>query len=303
MSRLDDILNQKQTQVKPVENKTNTDASFSEEEAHRFIDRFISKEETKQKMHRKEKKLIKQMELEPKTLQGIVIGLSVVGVMVLFFMRNMMPSDIFYAATMMLGAVMFLPVGVIIGWILLDPVMRCKMIHKMTKKNYGVVWFVSKSSKMVSKIKNFDNGLIWRNNELWVIAKNRICQMNKDGSTIVGSEKTIDEKNMVTMVDCVPILFLDIESFEPLSLIQSGREPVTPLEIGSNMKAWVDNQRAKMLATRKTMDIVMMAVIGCSIAAVVITVLNLQKIEEMSTMIQLLQDKIQILVEQTQQIP
>jgi hypothetical protein len=103
---------------------------------------------------------------------------------------------------------------------------------------------------------------------------------------------------MVTMVDTVPILFLDIESFEPLSLIRAGREPVTPLEIGSNMKAWIDNQRAKMLAVHKTMDIFMIVVIICAVGAIVITILSMQKIDELTKMITTLQEQMSYLIDQ-----
>jgi len=170
----------------------------------------------------------------------------------------------------------------LLGWITFDPYMRCKVLRKITKKNYGILHFVGKGGKIVPKIKNFDEGLIWKEDECWVIAKDFVYQITKDGNKI-NENKRIDPRNIVTLIDTVPTVFVDIDSFEPLRLSSEGREPVNPLEIGSVLKAWVDNQKAKILAGRGRVDILMVATLLMSVAAVIISVMVLSKLDEIKS--------------------
>ena len=42
---------------------------------------------------------------------------------------------------LLIGSLMFLPIGFIVGWLILDPVMRCKIARKITRKNFGLIYF------------------------------------------------------------------------------------------------------------------------------------------------------------------
>ena len=220
-----------------------------------------------------------------RTTQGVVIALAVAALIIIVVLRNFMDNELLYVAMIMLGSFMFMPIGMIMGWVILDPVMRCKVLRKVTRQNYGVVNFVGKGSKIISKIKNFDYSLIWRQKDCWVLTKDRIYQMTKDGNA-ANDGKRLDAEGVVTIVETVPVLFVDMDSMEPLSLSTGDRIPVYPSEIGPSLKAWVDNQRAKMLQVRKTSDILIYVAIICCIAAVALSYTTYNKVEELYNLIQ-----------------
>jgi hypothetical protein len=94
-------------------------------------------------------------------------------------------------------------------------------------------------------------------------------------------------------------MFVDLDSMEPLMLHQEGRIPVYPGEIGPSLKAWVDNQRAKMMALRKTQDILLVVAIIAACAAAVISLLAMNKIDEMNKTMKIMADQINQLVQPT----
>jgi hypothetical protein len=289
-----DALRGKKDSEKSVEDNLTIEPEDRKKIIEKNIDGF------KQRRHglkRKEKKMVKNMEYDGiKSTQGIVIGLAVVGLVFIMLVRSFLPNEMMYAMIIIMGSIMFIPVGMILGWVLFDPVMRCKILRKTSKRNYGLVNFVGKGRKMVSKIKNFDEGLIWKDKECWVLTKDKIYQMTKDGNA-ANDGKRLDPDSVVTLVDTVPVIFVDMDSMEPLSIIQKDRVPVYPGEIGPSMKAWMDNQRAKMLATKTTMNIFMIIAIVACIGAIVISFLTMNKVEEMNKSISIVQQQLNQLIQ------
>lgn len=265
--------------VKPV---VSSQKLFSSEERHLKNKDFVGKLLKNGRVRRRERKMAEHMEYDKmRDTRGVVIAVAVIGLIFIMFIRDFLPDEALYLLIILIGCTMFMPIGMIAGWLLFDPFMRCKVLRKATKRNFGIIMFVGKGGKLVSKIKNFDQALIWKNNECWVLDRDRLYQIDKDGNKIVDG-KQINADSVVTLVDTVPMFFVDLDSMVPLALTKEGRVPVMPLEIGSSLKAWTDNQRAKMLGMRKTMDIIMMVTICASAAAVVICVLTLQKVEDMT---------------------
>jgi len=266
-----EIVEEKQTNHKD-------DTKFTDEDRKKIIKKYLGNKRIR--FSRRERKLIENMEYDTsKTTQNTVIWLTVIACFFVLYMYMYAYNDYAFLLIVMMGSILFLPVGMLLGWITFDPYMRCKVLRKVTKKNYGILHFVGKGGKIVPKIKNFDEGLIWKEDECWVIAKDFVYQITKDGNKI-NENKRIDPRNIVTLIDTVPTVFVDIDSFEPLRLSSEGREPVNPLEIGSVLKAWVDNQKAKILAGRGRVDILMVATLLMSIAAVIISVMVLSKLDE-----------------------
>lgn len=301
MSKLDDLLNNTETKVEnktPQENKL----KFTKEEKKRMIDKTIEEIETKQgKLRRKEKKMIKNAEYDATSgkTREIIIGLAVMGIILVVLLQNYLPNTSMFALLIIIGATSFLPMGMILGWLMFDPVMRCKVLRKMSKKNYGIVNFVGHGNKAFQKIKNFDHSLIWKDNECWVLAKSRVCQMTKDGNAI-NRGKEIDEDSVLTYVDTVPVLFIDMHSFEPIKIDKTGRTAVYPGEIGSALKAWVDNQRAKMMAVKKLADnFLLIAIIACA-AAAVISFITMGRVEEMSESIESMKEQLAFILKEIQ---
>lgn len=286
--KVDEIVNNHKVEKKEniVETKTveekqtnhKDDTKFTDEDRKKIIKKYLGNKRIR--FSRRERKLIENMEYDTsKTTRNTVIWLTVIACFFVLYMYMYAYNDYAFLLIVMMGSILFLPVGMLLGWITFDPYMRCKVLRKVTKKNYGILHFVGKGGKIVPKIKNFDEGLIWKDDECWVIAKDFVYQITKDGNKI-NENKRIDPRNIVTLIDTVPTVFVDIDSFEPLRLSSEGREPVNPLEIGSVLKAWVDNQKAKILAGRGRVDILMVATLLMSIAAVIISVMVLSKLDE-----------------------
>jgi len=197
----------------------------------------------------------------------------------------------------LLGSMMFLPVGMILGWALLDPYVRAKILRKITHRNWGIINFVGKGQKIFSKIKNFDDALVWKKNEVWIITREHVYQITKDGDAIVRKDK-IDSESIVTLIDTVPVLFVDLDSMQPLSLARDRREGINPLELGSTLKAWVDNQLAKAMFLKKTMDIYFIIIIICSVLAVGFAYMNMTKVDDVTAQLKTMQSTLNGLIEQ-----
>jgi hypothetical protein len=226
-------------------------------------------------MTRKERNMIEAKETDGvKSRQWMVFMFAIIGIFFVISLQYTVKDDWVIIIILLLGSLMFLPVGMLVGWALLDPYVRCKVLRKASKKNFGIINFVGKGQKIVSKIKNFDNALIWKKNETWVITKEHVYQLSKDGDTIVEKAK-IDPESIVTLIDTVPVLYVDLDSMQPLSLARDRREGINPLELGSTLKAWVDNQLAKAMFLKKTMDIYLLIILIVSIASMGLSYYNM----------------------------
>lgn len=226
--------------------------------------------------------------------QKMVLGFFAVSVFGIFMMFSYAPNNnAIMTIVLLVGMSLFLPVGMILGWMMLDPYMRCKIMRKLTrgKNNFGLINFVGKGSKIVTKIKNFDEDLVWIKNRCWVLAKGKIKEINKDGE-VISDEKVIDPGMLLTLSETVPVMFIDLTSMEPLSFSNESREKVSPEEIGSFMKGWVDNQMAKIMFLKKTLDIYFIIVICSCIAAAFLSYQNMTEIEALKEEIMALKDMI-----------
>lgn len=308
MTNLDEILNKMKADGEPVadfipvEEKVDqviqpkkkeidyTDGEFKTEGDRKKIRIRFAKGE-----RRKERKRIMGGEKEPIVdKQKMVLGVFAVSVFFLFMLYSYSPgNDALMAIILIVGATLFIPIGMVIGWMLLDPYNRCKIMRKMTRgrKNYGIVNFVGKANKIVSKIKNFDEDLIWIGNRCWVLAKCKIKEITKNGEELTEGS-VIDPTKILAMSETIPILFIDLTSMEPLSFTSEGREKVSPEEIGSFMKGWIDNQMAKIMFLKKTLDIYFIIVIISCIAAAFLSYQNNTAIEQLTAEIQALKDMI-----------
>lgn len=249
-------------------------------------------------MRKSERKLIEGMEDEGnRSRQSSIVYLAVIGLGFISFLYFYLKIDWMSMILLYVGLMMFLPVGMIVGWVFLDPYMRCKTLRRMTHKNYGIVNFVGKGQKIASKIKNFDDALIWRGNSVWAITREHIYQLSKNGDYLTKAGK-IDPESVVTLVETVPVLFVDLDSMQPFSLARDRREGINPLELGSALKSWVDNEKAKALGIKKSMDILLIIVIICSVVAVGLAYMNMTNVEDMMTQITSLKGTVDSLVQQ-----
>lgn len=223
------------------------------------------------------------------------MGLGFLGIMFLFLMWQYNPSNEgITIIVFLLGGSLFIPLGMILGWVFLDPFMRCKLMRKMTKgrRNFGIVNFVGKGKKIVTRIKNFDEDLVWIKNKCWALTKAGIYELDKNGEQAT-ENRALNPDSFVTVTESVPTMFIDINSMQPLAFEVTGREGIAPEELGSTLKGWIDNQLAKVMFLKKSLDIYFVVVIICSILSAYFGYQNNQTITELETKIEELSRQIQ----------
>lgn len=259
-----------------------------------IIKKYMGETEHRQgrRLKRKERKEFMALEKENfKEKQNTILILAMIGIFSIFFIYMYVKVEWALVVIIMYGIMVCLPIGMFLGFIILDPWWRCKILRKTTKRNYGIVFFVSKAQKIVTKIKDFDAGLIWKKTQCWVLTKSAVYQLSKDGEQLI-ERGVIESDKIISLVDTVPTLFVDLDSMEPLSLM-AGNEPISPEEIGSSLKSWADNQLAKALFIRKSLDMYFIIVIIASIAAAGLAYYGTTKIDELSTKITALNNLVQ----------
>jgi hypothetical protein len=273
MASLDDILKKSETE-KGQEIKT-----LSKERKKEIEDKAVKQF----KLGKKEEKILRKRETRALTgkQQLLMLGM-IVGLFFLITLFNYSPDHpLLFTVVMLVGGLMFLPIGMFFGWVLIDPFMRCKVLRKVTRRNYGIANFISKGNKMISRIKNFDGDLIWIKNKVWAVTDGGVYEFDKYGDGIIhGGE--IDPKSTVTVTDTVPVIFIDIDSMEPLSFQRSGREKIYPEELGATLKGWIDNQMGKAALLRKSLDTYFIILILSAMAAAALSYLCYDELTRMS---------------------
>ena len=279
----------KQNYKKPVERET----ELTPDDRKRIKERFIHKN----KLDRKERKRIRLGEHAGfLDTQKIVTGIGFAAVIFIFLLWQFNPGDeSIMIIVLMLGVILFLPVGMIMGWMLFDPFMRCKIMRKMSKgRNYGIVNFVGKGKHIITKIKNFDNDFMWIKNKCWALTREGIYELDKNGEQATHGT-TLDPDSFVTVTESVPTMFVDIASMQPLTFEETGREGISPEELGSTLKGWTDNQMAKVMYLKRTVDAYFVIVIISALAAAFIGYQNNQEIMELKIAVNSLMRQVQSL--------
>ena len=270
---------------KPVYNK-DTDI-FTKEERFNLKKKFAKGKERKER-----KRIMKGENSGVFDRQKFYLALFSISIFSIFMLYYYSPeNEAILAIVLLLGAGLFLPIGMIFGWMVLDPFMRCKIARKLTKRNFGIINFVAKGKKIISKMKNFDEDLIWIKNKCWAITKEGIYEIDKTGERINDGE-VIDPDGVLTITETVPVMFIDLVSMQPLAFKSDQREGIAPEELGSTLKGWVDNQMAKVMFLKKTLDMYFVIVILSCIASAYLSYDNMTKLEVITEELQTIKDMI-----------
>lgn len=224
-----------------------------------------------------------------------VIYISVIAVVAIVFFSQYMSQQnpALLMLTWLFGMMCFLPLGLFLGWIFLDPYMRCKVMRRFRGKNYGLVHFVHKGGKRFTiRVKNLDDDVVVQETRLWLINKNGIYYMDKNNNKVLHAEITGD--NIITLPSNVPALFLDAETMVPLTFHYEPSKS-NPQQAGATILGYINNQIAKNLFFKKTMTIFYVIIIALCAINLVIGVQLYQWMEEMYNLIPQLQSKISAL--------
>jgi hypothetical protein len=166
---------------------------------------------------------------------------------------------------MLLGATGFLPLGMFFGWMIVDPFQRAKAKRMMFKKNYGIVNFVSRGNKIISKIKDFDKDLLFIDEGVWVLEPNRVYKQSKDDCSTAEEEgNPILSRHIHTIIG-IPVIFLDIDTMRPLTMFKNEGD-ANPIDLASTLKGYIMNQLAKNMFFKKTFTV--MSILSITLIAV-----------------------------------
>jgi len=160
----------------------------------------------------------------------------------LFYLYHSLP--IFTIIAILLGMVLFLPIGFLLGWVLLDTYMRCKILRFISKKNYGIVHIVSRGKRIITKIKDFDGSFIWIQDGIWYIDPEAVYVLDKE------PVKHPINPDHINYISGVPVLYIDLDTAQPLSFYKI-TTPHSPKSLGGALKGWASVQKKKAIIGQK----------------------------------------------------
>lgn len=193
----------------------------------------------------------------------MTLGISAYAVMV---------SNSAISAIIVMGAFGFLPIGIVVGGALVDKHLRCKVLKGMTKKNLGIVYFLS-GSEYVSMIKNFDNDTIETKTKLFYLRKGKIYNEKDEAQSIIEPDK-------IKFQSGVPTMFFDVNNALPMSFHKEKTE-IDPAVIAAITKAHIIIKEAESIgASKKQMAISVLVLVGIVGAAVYFAWQNNQLLSE-----------------------
>ena len=161
-------------------------------------------------------------------------------------------------------ALVALCLGLLVGR-MLDPMYRIKQLRKFLKRNYIIMYFVSKDGKtLLPRMVNADEDVVLNKGGLWTVEKGKIFRKlpPQPGSTVPIKEggfnfNQADNPEIVRYEEGVPVIFVDNEHIKPLQFNNEDAK-VTPSGVGAAINAWVTNAIAKGLAgVQKNMQILL----------------------------------------------
>jgi hypothetical protein len=255
---------------KPVKN-SEMNKSFSSEDIHRLIDNVLTP-----KMPDKPVTVSSSEEIVPKIVDAATINyvekmptwnwnralmyLTVLGIMgIIFFTMYLQASPAFLLLTWLFGTLCFLPLGLVLGWLFLNPDVRVLIMRRMRGKNYGLVHFVHKGGqRIITRIKNFDDDVIIQDTKMWILRSEGIYYLDKSRNLV--SHAHIESNNIKTMPANIPALFLDSDTMIPLTF-HSVQSQSNPQQVGATILGYIYNQLAKALFLKKGLQIFFIIII------------------------------------------
>ena len=153
---------------------------------------------------------------------------------------------------------------------LLDPMFRVRQLRRFLRKNYLVLYFVSKDGKTIlPRVINADDDTFMHKGALYVVEKGKIWRrmQGEAGSAAVELKEggfnfnPTEGERPVRYEEGVPVIYMDNEHIKPLQF-SNEEAKVTPSGVGSAVNAWISNQIAKGLVGENKYLTIGLIVIG-----------------------------------------
>lgn len=200
-----------------------------------------------------------------------LVGLAGVGALWFFYGSN----EGIMTVTLILGGIFYAPLGLVIGAILFNPTFRLKALRSITRKNYGLIGFVSRGKQIKQLVRNLDNDFVWIGDKVWRITEGNIYWYDSNSTE---HEAGIKEYSTYT-AGGVPILYIDIDNLTPLSFNDTAT-PLKPQQLGASLKGWAAAQKAKAVLTSTSFKAGIFIALIASAAAAVVSFLAWQNTEQ-----------------------
>lgn len=191
----------------------------------------------------------------------LIIAISAAGILLIttsfFYAKN---NDLMLAM-FILGSLLFLPIGLLMGGLMMDKYLRCRAMRLLLGKNYAVLNLVTRDGRsMVTFIRDLANATIERGDQKWFIIGNRIFS---DKGETDGAELTPES---IKFISGVPVVYLSYESLLPLTFNKA--DAVNPEEVNAAQKAWIITKEAELLKWKQTAKIAGIVILAlCAVSA------------------------------------
>jgi len=223
----------------------------------------------------------------------IILYLTTLGIVGIIFFTQYVASanPAFIILIWLFGMMCFLPMGLFLGWIFLDPYMRCKLLRRFRGKNYGIVNFVHRGGQRIeTRIKNFDDDVVLQEGKLWYLTKEGIYYLNKNNNKVFYAK--IEPENIKTLPANIPVLFLDSETMKPLSF-QKEISKTDPAQAGALIMGYMNNQIQKNKALKSSQTLLGIITIAITVINLIIAIQLYQWVEEIYNLLPQLQHTLQ----------
>ena len=158
-----------------------------------------------------------------------------------------------------IGAGLFLPVGLVLGWAFLSIENRARLKRKMTKKSYTVAHILGKGKHITKRLVNLDSDILVVKHEndyfQWVFFDKKVYSL--DGEPM---ESPIDEGDVHILSGDVPCIFLSLDTMLPLSF-QKETTTINPQHLAETNLAYIQNAVRKKLFNVNAKDVAMSMII------------------------------------------
>ena len=201
---------------------------------------------------------------------------------------------------LMSGLVMGGVLGAFVGWAYFNTFRFVSLKRNLTRKNLGIVYFVTKGKALFPVIKDFDKDIIRTHKGIWFFRGGSIYrQADKEqpDSEIEHRAKTFGVKFHVKLTpddiefrQGCPVVFLDIDDMVPLRLKNElldmepdSRNPYQVEAVLGKEVAAAELEAIKM--TKKNMQMLLILAIILVVVSVGISVMTMNKVDAVTGMV------------------
>jgi hypothetical protein len=268
--KVDDLVNNKKVPYYEPEKKEEVEEEIKPKEEVKpktriKINRGEVKRKTMEAINHKDKPPRKLKEKHKKKIRVKKVGfdwnrgllyLVVFGILIIIFFSQELDTinPVMTWIMVIFGMIAFMPMGLILGKLFLDPYVRCKIARRMGNRNYGLVHLIHKGGKKIEmRIKNLTDDVIIQGTKLWVLEDGGIYYSDRNDALIFHTE--ITSESFVTSPNNVPMLFLDAETMLPLRFHKPETKWLSnPQQVGATVLGYINNQIAKNLFFKRSMN-------------------------------------------------